>query len=305
MQTVRSLFLISVFSVSALAQNGVIPPPPLSEPGLSVPNSLTAEEKAQGWRLLFDGSKLVGMRGVQKIDPFAAGWKVNSGELVLPKEVKDMDRVTGGDLITTESYYDFEFRFEWKSSTAGESGVRYMVQEQVGKSPEGLEYQIIDDVHASKGLKGGPIMRSCALEGVIAPGGNARLLTSDPLEKKGDPWNEGRIVVQGNRVQHWMNGEKALEFDLGPALRNTAAGAGLRVGPTWGTKRLTKIALLDQGTEIAFRNLKIRVNSPTSGLTARPPVGAAAPGTPATPPVVPPAPTVAPVNPYLLPKRPK
>jgi hypothetical protein len=303
MHTVRSLILVSVINASAFAQNGVIPPPPtVADSGVPVPNALSAEEKAQGWRLLFDGTKLIGMRGVQRTDPFSAGWKASSGEISLPKEVKDMDRMTGGDLITSEAYYDFEFRFEWKSATSAESGVRYMLQEQTGKSPEGLEYQIVDDVHNPKGLKGGGIMRSGALEAVIAPGPNTRLLTADPLEKKGDPWNEGRIVVQGNHVQHWMNGEKALEFDLGPTLRNTATGAGLRFGPTWGAKRLTKIALLDQGTEIAFRNLKIRVMSPTTGVAVRPP-GTTPGGAPV--PGVPVAPVAPPVNPYLLPKRPK
>jgi hypothetical protein len=318
MHSVRSLFIATAISATAFAQNGVIPPPPSVEPGgatpaedvlsselgVSTPNALSAEEKAAGWRLLFDGTRLIGMRGVQKTDPFSSGWKINAGELNLPKEIKDMDRMTGGDLITTEAYYDFEFRFEWKSSTSAESGIRYLVQEQIGKSPEGMEYQIIDDVHNSKGLKGGGIMRSGALEGVMAPGSNARLRTADPLEKRGDPWNEGRIVIQGNRVQHWMNGEKALEFDLGASIRTTATGAGLRFGPAWGTKKLTKIAILDQGTEVAFRNLKIRVISPTTAairpgqVPATPPT-AAVPGTtvrPATPTV--------PVNPYLLPKRP-
>lgn len=306
MNSLRPLLIASILSATAHAQNGVIPPPPIIEPGgatpapaaeFSLPNALTAEEKAMGWRLLFDGMKLIGMRGVQKIDPIAAGWKIEAGELKLPKEIKDTDRMTGGDLITSEGYYDFEFRFEWKSTAAAESGVRYMLTEQIGKSPEGLEYQIIDDVHNSKGLKGGGIMRSSSLEAVIPPGSNAKLLTADPLQRRGDPWNEGRIVVQGNQVQHWLNGENVLDFTLGPGLRNTAAANGLRVGPTWGVKKLTKIALMDQGTEVAFRNMKIRVVSPATGLASRPGV-APLPG--AVKPVLP----VLPVNPYLLPKRP-
>ncbi len=305
MHTVRSLFTASLLSASALAQNGVIPPPPTVEPsltpapvaelGLAAPNALSAEEKAQGWRLLFDGMKLIGLRGVQRTDILFAGWKIEAGELKLPKEIKDADRMTGGDIITSEQYYDFDFRFEWKATTSAESGVRYLVTEMLGKSPEGLEYQIIDDVHNTKGLKGGGIMRTSSLEGVIAPGSNAILRTADPLERRGDPWNEGRIVVQGNHVQHWLNGAKVLEFDLGPSLRNTAAGNGLRVGPTWGMKRLTRIALLDQGTELSYRNLKIKVLSPAAVVGARPvtPIPGAQPVQP-----------VLPVNPYLLPKRP-
>ncbi len=308
MYTVRSLFTASLLSASALAQTGVIPPPPTIDPGLTpapvtqpvadlglaAPNALSAEEKAQGWRLLFDGMKLIGLRGVQRTDILSAGWKIEAGELKLPKEIKDADRVTGGDIITSEQYYDFDFRFEWKATTSAESGVRYLVTEVLGKSPEGLEYQIIDNVHNSKGLKGGGIMRTGSLEGIIAPGSNANLRTADPLERRGDPWNEGRIVVQGSHVQHWLNGEKVLEFDLGPSLRNTAAANGVRVGPTWGMKRLTRIALLDQGTELSYRNLKIKVLSPAAVVGTRP--GAPVPG-------VQPVQPVLPVNPYLLPKR--
>ena len=302
MNSLRPLLFVTAFCAAAHAQNGIIPPPPGIEPsvpapvtaGISLPNSLSPEEKLQGWRLLFDGTRLIGLRGVQSTNPIGAGWKIEAGELKLPKEIKDTDRITGGDLITSEGYYDFEFRFEWKSTAAAESGVRYMLTETIGKSPEGLEYQIIDDVHNSKGLKGGGIMRSSSLEGVLPPGSNAKLLSADPLERRGDPWNEGRILVQGNQVQHWLNGEKVLDFVLGPAVRNAAAASGVRVGPGWGTKKLTKLALMDQGTEIAFRNLKIRVISPTAGIATRP--GATpAPG----------AKPLIPVNPYLLPpKRP-
>ncbi len=308
MHTLRPLIAASILGASAFAQNGVIPPPPSLTPaapadaaapaaelGISAPNSLSADEKAQGWRLLFDGMKLIGMRGVQRSDPLSSGWKIQAGELNLPKEIRDMDRITGGDLITSEQYYDFDFRFEWRTSASSESGVRYLVTEQIGKSPEGLEYQIIDDVHNSRGLKGGGKMRSSSLEGVLPPGANAKLRTADPLERRGDPWNEGRILVQGNKVQHWMNGEMVLEFELGPTLRNAAAAEGLRVGPAWGGKKLTRIALLDQGTEVAYRNLKIRVLTPTPAVTARPGVPAATPSV-----ARPPAP---PVNPYLLPKR--
>ncbi len=311
MHFIRPLFTASLLSASALAQNGFIPPPPVVDPGtapapeaaplaastgFALPNTLSPEEKAQGWRLFFDGSRLISMRGVQKSDPMSAGWKVEAGELKLPKAIKDMDQITGGDLMTSDLYYDFDFRFEWKSTASAESGVRYMLSEQIGKSPEGLEYQIIDDVHNSKGLKGGPVMRSSALEAVVAPGANARLRSADPLERRGDPWNEGRIVVQGAHVEHWLNGEKVLEFDLGPALRNTAAANGLRVGPGWGLKKTTRIALLDQGTEVSFRNLKIKVLSPTVPTAVRPVAQGTRPPAPAVAPVIP-------VNPYLLPKK--
>jgi hypothetical protein len=224
----------------------------------SVPNTLVPEEQAQGWKLLFDGQRLLGLRGVQRSSPLSSGWVVASGELNLPKSIKNMDRVTGGDLITTEQYWDFEFRFEWKASVSADSGVRYMIAESGSQTPPGLEYQIIDDVHSPLGLKGGLLRRSGALDNVLPVGRNARLRSADPLNKIGDPWNEGRIVVQGTHVEHWLNGDKVLEFELGPQLRRLAEANKAKVPFTFGNKVRTRICILDQGTEVAFRNLKIR-----------------------------------------------
>jgi len=247
----------------------------------TVPNTLTPEETAQGWKLLFDGTRLVGLRGLQKPDPLAAGWKIQSGELTLPKDIQQTDKVTGGDLATTEHFYDFDFRFEWKATVSANSGVRYLVNNMIGQSPTGLEYQIIDDVHNSLGLKGGPLRRSGALDNVLPVGPNAKLRTADPLMKKGDPWNEGRIIVQGAHVEHWLNGEKVLEFALGPQLkgiadRNFKSGAEVfqnRPHATFGTKARTPIVLLDQGTEVAFRNLKVRPLAPQAVAPANPGLG--------------------------------
>jgi hypothetical protein len=235
--------------------------PPVLDLSNTIPNTLTPEEQAQGWKLLFDGTRLTGLKGVQRGDPIAAGWKIQNGELNLPKEIRDMDRMTGGDLVTMETFWDFEFRFEWKATVSSNGGIRYMLTQSIGQTPVGLEYQIIDDVHAPIGLKGGLLRRTGALDNVLPVGANARLRTADPLARKGDPWNEGRIVVQGSHVEHWLNGDKVLEFDLGPQLRTLAeknAERGQRFGPMFGTKSKTAICLLDEGTEIAYRNLKIR-----------------------------------------------
>jgi hypothetical protein len=155
-------------------------------------------------------------------------------------------------------YYDFDFRFEWKATTSANSGIRYMMASSIGQVPTGLEYQIVDNVHSPLGLKGGALRRSAALDNVLPAGPNANLRVADPLNKIADPWNEGRIVVQGPHVEHWLNGEKVLEFELGPALRKTAETHGNRVGTTFGMKSKTLLSLVDEGTEVAFRNLKVR-----------------------------------------------
>lgn len=240
---------------------------PMEEPEPAQPsdantNKLTAEEETQGWRLLFDGKNLTGLKGVKSFSPLSAGWKIVGDELKLTKTIMQMDKVTGGDLITTESYLDFEFRFQWKLSTSSNSGVRYLVTSSFGQSPSGLEFQIIDDVHNSIGLKGGRLRRSGALDNVLPVGANAHLNSADPLNKLATPWNEGRILVRGNHVEHWMNGVKVLQFELGPQLRATAMKNGARVGPAFGVKARTQICLLDEGTSVSFRNLKIRPITP-------------------------------------------
>ena len=256
-----------------------------------VPNTLTPEETAQGWKLLFDGKRLLGWKGVQKSDPLKSGWKIGGGELNLPKEVDQMDKITGGDLMTTELFWDFDLRFEWRATVSANSGIRYLVNVGAGQAPVGLEYQIIDDVHHPVGLKGGPIRQTGSLDNVVARSKNARLRVADPINKVGDPWNEGRIVVQGNKVEHWLNGQKILEFTLGAHLRTAAEKNykrddpfALRPHAYFGVKARTPIVIVDQGTEVAFRSLRIRPLTPAAagapaGTPAVAPTSPLAPGT--------------------------
>lgn len=261
------------------------PSPATIDFGNTVPNTLSPEEIAQGWKLLFDGKRLIGMRGVQRNDPLAAGWKIASGELTLPKDIKQMDNLTGGDLATVEQFWDFEFRFEWKATVSANSGIRYLVNMAMGQAPSGLEYQIIDDVHNTISLKGGLLRRSGALDNVLPVGPNASLRVADPLNRQGDPWNEGRIVVQGNKAEHWLNGEKVLEFALGPQLRTAADKNYKRDEPfasrphgMFGTKAKTPIVIVDQGTEVSFRNLKVRPLVPKAATPVAPGAAPAASG---------------------------
>ena len=235
-------------------------------------NSLTTEETAQGWKLLFDGKRLLGLRGLQKADPLTSGWRIQDGELNLPKDIKDTERMTGGDLITSDFFLDFDFRFECKMTASANSGVRYMLVEAFGQVPVGLEYQFIDDMHNSISLKGGKLRRTGALDNIFPVNENARLRVADPLNKTGDPWNEGRVLVNGTRVEHWLNGSKVLEYELGPAIRRIAVTNKMQVPATFGMKSRTRLSLLDQGYEVSFRNLKVRPLVPQAVLL--PPGGA-------------------------------
>ena len=251
-----------------------------------LPNTLTMEEKAEGWRLLFDGKALSGLQGLQKRDFLKEGWEIKDGVLSLPKTVRQSGKPTGGDLVTSEQFGDFEFRFDFKLAASAISGVLYFARGGLGQKPTGHEFMVIDDVHFPKGLKGGPLFHSGALTGVLPPkAGTSVRIAERPDEEE---WNEGRINVQGNHVEHWLNGEKVLEYDCGSlALKQAVTKNEAKVHAMFGTKIKSSLAILDKGEEVAFRNLKVRTISST------PPPPLAAPAMPATPP----PPAVAPAKP--------
>jgi hypothetical protein len=222
-----------------------------------VPGETTSTARPTDWTILFDGKTIQGLRGLQKADFLKAGWKIDNGALVLSKDIKQSGRQTGGDLVTAESFVDFEFVFEWKLGVSGNSGVLYFPRTAGGKIG-GHEYQIIDDMRHPDGLKGGPVKRTGALYGILPPSENKVV---------GDAgrWNEGRIIVEGNHVEHWLNGDKVLAYELGSsALMQAVRASRAKVSPQFGIKARTALVLLDEGEEIAFRNLKIRALRPAA-----------------------------------------
>ena len=235
-------------------------------------NILSMSEKADGWKLLFDGKTVTGLVGLQKREFLKQGWAIREGALVLPKSIRESGKMTGGDLVTSEGYSDFEFRFDFKLAAAAQSGVLYFARGAAGQKPSGHEYQIIDDVHHPDGLKGGPICRTAALYGVLpAKAGTQVRMAERPDEEL---WNEGRIVVQGNRVEHWLNEQKVLEYELGSAaLKEAVRENKAKVHPLFGSKIKSSLAILDKGEEVAFRNLKVRAISATPPPPP-PPLGA-------------------------------
>jgi len=242
------------------------PPPPLAPVSKTTPAAPPAtpaaaatpapvQPQAGAWKTLFDGKTLTGFRGLQKPDFLKAGWKIEDGALVLPKEIKDSGKVTGGDLVTTEAYTDFEFLFEWKLTISADTGVLYLARAAAGQKPVGCEFQIIDDVRNPDGLKGGPPKRTGALYGLLPAGENKRLNDAQ--------WNEGMLRIKGMRVEHWVNQQKVLEYELGSsALRTAITSLKPRPPVSFGTKFKSPLLLLDQGEEVAFRNLRIRTIPP-------------------------------------------
>jgi hypothetical protein len=225
-------------------------------------NKLTDAEAAEGWKLLFDGKALTGLRGLKSTDPLKSGWIIDRNSLVLPKEIKNDGKVTGGDLVATVLYDDFEFRFDFLLATSADSGILYFARSALGQRPTGHEYQLIDDVHHPDGLKGGNLKRTGSLYSILPR-------VEGPFVRMGERsneefWNHGRIVVQGRHVEHWLNDQKCLEYDLGPELLKNAAAAKAKVPPGFGNKVRSPIVILDQGSQVSFRNLKIRPLAPPS-----------------------------------------
>jgi hypothetical protein len=207
-------------------------------------NRLTAEEKAAGWKLLFDGSTLQGWRGYRKQSAPTNGWVAEGGWL------KCVARGRGGDIVTTEQFTDFEFAWEWRIPPKANNGVKYLVNEKRSGGP-GHEYQMIDEATVKPGKTA-----TASFYDVLPP-------RADQTVKPPGEVNESRIVVQGNHVEHWLNGKKVLEYELGsPELKAALARSKFKEIRDFGTKVTGPLLLTDHGTEACFRNLKIRELAP-------------------------------------------
>jgi hypothetical protein len=208
------------------------------------PNTLTAEEKAAGWKLLFDGKTTTGWRAIGKSEFPAKGWVVEEGTL------KHIAKAGGGDIVTAEDYDNFELVWDWKIGKAGNSGVKYNLPDP--KKGVGCEYQMLDDAGHPDGQKGGRKHQTAGLYDLIEPLPEAK-------SKAVGEWNTSRIVVNGNKVEHWLNGAKSVEFEFGSeALKALVAQSKYKMAPGFGIKKPGPILLQDHGDEVVVRNMKVR-----------------------------------------------
>jgi hypothetical protein len=209
------------------------------------PNTLTDKEKADGWMLLFDGKTTHGWHAFRGKD-VPDKWKVLHGALVIsPKNGKH-----GGDIVTDQDYDNFELVFEWKVTEGANSGVMYRVSEaEGGPFFTGPEYQILDNKKHPDGRSKLTSAASCYA--LYAP-------TEDATKPVGE-WNQSRIVVNGNHVEHWLNGKKVVTFELGSDDWNTRVGKSkFKEWKKFGTLKTGKIDLQDHGDEVHYRSIKIR-----------------------------------------------
>jgi len=217
-------------------------------------NTLTPEEKAAGWKLLFDGETTNGWRGFRRDRFPETGWVIEDGAI---KHVAGRGQQSqhGGDIITVDQYDNFELQLEWRLSRGGNSGIKYLVAEDMvksGHSGVGFEMQILDDENhpdAKNGINGN--RTAGALYDLIAP-------QNKKLRPIGE-WNHVRLIVNGKHVEHWLNGIKIVEFDIGSdRLKALISASKYKNIPRFGEVTRGHILLQDHGDEVWFRNIKIR-----------------------------------------------
>jgi hypothetical protein len=205
------------------------------------PNTLADYERASGVELLFDGKSTAGWRGYKQASA-PAGWQAVDGALVRAGE--------GGDLVSAEEYQDFVFDFEWQIAPGGNSGVIYHASEDHDYPWEtGPEYQILDNGGHKDGLD--PRTSAASNYAMHAP-------LKDLTRPVGE-WNQGRILVCVSHVEHWLNGVKVVEYELGSDdWKARVAQCKWKDRPDYGQRGTGHIVLQDHGDRVAFRNLKIQ-----------------------------------------------
>jgi hypothetical protein len=243
-------------------------------------NELTAKEKAAGWQLLFDGKTFNGWEDPAKKTPPGDAFVIEGGCIKAQPHPNLSE-----DLYTGALYGDFEMEFDWKISPAGNSGVKYRIQDRVmlldSATPQkfedtvnasiknrrtdrpangteyviGFEYQVLDNARNPDARRGAN-HQAGALYDMLAPAKDA----TRPVGQ----FNHARLVVKGGHVEHWLNGVKVVDGSLNAP--EVAKGTGAR----WGTespvyemlvkhpKKECQISIQNHSSEAWFKNIKIR-----------------------------------------------
>jgi hypothetical protein len=228
------------------------------------PNTLSEREKADGWRLLWDGKTTEGWRSARSDEFPAKSWRIKDEVLTVLSSGNGEAQV-GGDIITRERFSNFELTADFKTTPGCNSGIKIFVQPNLDPvtgqgakasvgSAIGLEYQILDDErHPDAKLGRDGDRKLGALYDLIPAGPNKRV---NPMGE----WNHARIVSRGKHVEHWLNGEKILEYDRGSdAFREAVAKSKFKKIPGFGEWADGHILLQEHGSEVSFCNIKLHV----------------------------------------------
>ena len=241
----------------------------------------TSAPPAGAWRTLFGEKDVSEWRGFRRTAFPWNVWTVEGGALKRKRTSSDVRQ----DLATKDTFSEFELEFEWRISPGGNSGIKYLVREnrpssweqasyefsrrdliRRGKtkteefrtlspaklrySPIGFEFQILDDSE-NPDARNGRHHTTGALYDLLPVTGN--------IDAPAGRFNRGRIISNGQRIQHWVNGVKVLEFDRdGIGLRKRIQESKFAKIPRFGKNARGHITVQDHGDEVSFRRIRIR-----------------------------------------------
>ncbi len=227
--------------------------------GQQAPNTLTAQEKKDGWKLLFDGKTTNGWRGAYK-DKFPdKGWDVAGGLLTIQKS-DGSESQSFGDIVTDAEYSDFDLTFDFKLTEGANSGVKYFVAEQSPKpkgSAFGLEFQVLDDDKHPDAKLGRDGNRTVGSLYDLIPA------NSKKANAIGE-WNTGRVISKGKHVEHWLNGKKVVDYERGSEKFRELVAMSKYKAPEYnangrfGEAPKGHILLQDHGNQVSYRNIKLK-----------------------------------------------
>jgi hypothetical protein len=212
-----------------------------------------SEIRAQSgkWIILFDGTSTDKLRGYGMSGFPDSAWKVEHGALVAQTGTSNID------LVTKDEFKNFELELEWAVSPAGNSGVFYHVKENLrhesgnGNSPNWLdnfEMQILDDIHFNDTAA---IRSAGSLYDLIIP-------VNKHLKPIGE-YNQAKLIVNGNHVEHWLNGNKVVEYENNSeAMNKMLAASKFKNNPGYGKSPNGLIMFQHHGQKVWLRKIKIR-----------------------------------------------
>jgi hypothetical protein len=213
-------------------------------------NALTERELYDGWELLFDGKSSAGWMNAKSQTFPENGWDIKDGTITVNPESGK-----GGDIVTEDKYRNFELIVDFMYTPGANSGIKYFVDTESNNgalASIGCEYQVLDDrLHpdAKAGINGN---RTLAGLYDLIPPKNVR-------DNGANKWNRATIIVNGNHVQHWLNGQLTVEYDRAtPEWRELVATSKFKNSPGFGEVIDGRILLQDHGNIVSFKNIKIK-----------------------------------------------
>ncbi len=224
-------------------------------------NTLTDNELRHGWRLLWDGKTANGWRSAPSGEFPQSGWTMKDGVLTVQPSTGG-ESTGGGDIVTRDQFSDFELKLEFKITEGANSGVKYFVQPDLNQgagSAIGCEFQILDDAKHPDAAMGVAGNRKLGSLYDLIPAANRSNPSGNKVFRGIGEWNQLRIVVRGNHVEHWLNGFQTLEYERNTPMFNAlVAYSKYKDWPNFGNWTQGHILLQDHGNEVSFRSVKVR-----------------------------------------------